>query len=325
VNDNNTQMINNLRLEIENDFGWIWSEAEDIDFGLDRNSELPNQGPNVSYVKNNGPSFAAFQGAEPGQINAAPITNDPSEFGNNTLGTFTFSATAFTAASPITVNSSITALNGVTFTAAHAAPGDYLPVTFSDGRIAYFPFTVSGSTAFQVLTLGGVTVATTATAGGLATGAPLGLASGSVWTTQAVGYTNVLDQTLPSEEVTIPLTFTVSVASVAGTEGTSALTAIGGVSLSTNAVAATGLAYGQMAGRNPNFNQGFLDRVKVFQNASAYTFMASSNPGVATVTSNLSGLTSLYGIHQYFYEVILPLKLIHDLFMSVIYRMQIPF
>jgi hypothetical protein len=312
-------MINNLRLEIENDFGWIWSEAEDIDFGLDRNSELPNQGPNVSYVKNNGPSFAAFQGAEPGQINAAPLTNDPNEFGNNTLGTFTFTYAAFT---PGTNTVNITALNGAATTGNSATGGSFFTVTFSDGRTAQVPYVSVVTTPGGVTNLGGVILQVSGSAANTVltvSGAPA-FTIGQTWTEQAVGYTNVLDQSLDAEQVTIPITFVAVSATTAG------VTAIGGHTLiAAGETGAQGLAYGQISGRNPNFNQGFLDRVKIFQNASAYTFMASPNPGVATVTSNLSGLTSLYGIHQYFYEAILPLKLIHDLFMSVIYRMQIPF
>src|ERR1700722_12928125 len=303
-------MINNVRLEIENDFGWLWSEAQDLDYGLDGNSALPNQGPNVSYAKLNGPSFAAFQGAEPGAINAAPITNDPNEFGNNTLGTFTFSATAFTAATPITVNSAITNFDGVALTGTDA--NGYFAVTFSDGRIAYFPYTTGAGGV--VATIGGVPVSTGVTTG-LAPWAPLGLIAGATWVTQAVGWTNVLDQTLPSEEATIPLTFTVSVASTGGAAGTSALTAIGGVSLATNAVNAVGTSYGQIAGRNPNFNKGFLDRVTILQNASVYNFLAPNTP------STVSNVSYPNGGHQFFYEAILPCKLIHDFLMQLNFPM----
>jgi hypothetical protein len=299
-------MINNLRLEIENDFGWLWSESQDLDYALDGNMALPNQGPNASYAKNNGPAFAAFQGAEPGALNFAPLTNDPNEFGNNTLGTFTFSATAYTPASPITVNSEITNLDGVALTGTDAA--GYFAVNFSDGRIGYVPYTTGAGGV--VATLGGVPVSTGVTSG-LATGAPLGLIAGQTWTTQAVGWTNVLDSSIDAEEVTIPLTFTVSVAATGGAAGTSALTSLGGVSLATNQVAVQGAAYGQISGRNPNFNKGFLDRVNILQNGSVYNFIAPGN------TSTVSNVLYANGGHQFFYEAILPCKLMHDLMMQL--------
>lgn len=297
VNDNNTQMINNLRLEVENDLGWIWSEGQDLDFGLDGNSMLPNQGNVSNTSKLNGPSFQAYQGLEPGAVNFAPMVNDLNEFGNNTPGTFTVTYGAFT---PGTTNPGITALNGAAI-AVSATSNTWFVVLMPDGRIAYIPYT-SGTTF--VSSIGGVTVGN-GTSNAVITVSVPGLAAGVVYTIQAVGWTNVLDQSLPSEEVTIPISFT-------GVSGTTAVvTSIGGQPLAAaGATAQVLFAYGQIAGRNPNFNRGFLDRVTVFQNGSSYVYTA---PGATTP----GGQVATFGGHTFFYEAIIPLKQIHDFFMQL--------
>jgi hypothetical protein len=290
-------MINNLRLEIENDIGWIWSEGTDLDFALDSNFQLPAQ-TTVAYDDFHGPSFKAFQGVEPGAQNAFPLVNDASEFGNNTLGEFTFT---YTDTTPGSTNVVITAFNGV---ATSATTPNFFAITFQDGRIAYMPYT-NAATPFGVESIGGVTINSTGVTGGTAQ-PPSTLAVGSTYTLQAVGYTNVLSQTIDAEQVTIPITFQVI------TAGTQAVVInIGGVTLGTTGTAVPAAAYGQISGRNPNFNKGFLDRVTILQNASSYRPIATG------AISTLSGLTATFGGHQYFYVAILPLKTLHDFWMQL--------
>lgn len=290
VNDNYTQMINNLRLEIENDIGWIWSEGTDLDFALDSNFQLPAQ--NITAFDDfHGPSFKAFQGVEPGAQNAFPLVNDPSEFGNTTLGTFTFTNTA----SSTTTFLAVTGLNGGTDLTA-----GLFAVTFQDGRIAYFPYT--GAAGAAITTIGTNAVVLNS----IAVVPPVGLPVGGTWIEQAAGWTNVLNQPLASEVVTIPVQYTVITATVGATAGTAFTSALGGVNTTVNNAAVTANAYGQMAGRNPNFNKGFLDRVTILQNASSY------KPIAVNAVSTLSGATATFGGHQYFYVAILPLKTLHD-------------
>lgn len=300
VNDNYTQMINNLRLEIENDIGWIWSEGTDLDFALDSNFQLPAQ-TITSYDDFHGPSFQAFQGVEPGAANAFPIVNDPSEFGNNTLGTFTFGYGTIT--TPGTTNPVITSLNGIAATTTSAGE---IAITFSDGRVAYFPYTAVVTAPGGVTTLGGVTISGTGVGTAVSANILPAVATGSQFTLQAVGYTNVLNQPMVSEEVTIPITFQAVSATSAS------VVAIGGhVLIAAGETTATGFAYGQIAGRNPNFNKGFLDRVTILQNSSSYT------PIAVGAVSTLSGQTATFGGHQYRYVAILPLKCLHDFWMQL--------
>lgn len=296
VNDNYTQFINNLRLEIENDIGWIWSEGTDLDFALDSNFQLPAQ-TTATYDDFHGPSFQAFQGVEPGANNAFPLVNDASEFGNNTLGRFTMT---YTDATPGSSSPVITAFNSVATTTT--SPGLF-SVTFQDGRIAWFPYT-NTTTPFGVTSIGGVTIGSGVTGGTV--DPPSALLVGATYTLQAVGYTSVLNQPLDSEQVTIPLTFTVI---TAGTQAV--LTSVAGVVLGTTGTAQTFTAYGQTSGRNPNFNKGFLDRVTILQNSSTYTFLPIGT------ASTLSGNVNTFGIHQYRYVAILPLKCLHDFWMQL--------
>jgi hypothetical protein len=301
-NDTNTFMINNLRLEIENDLPWLWSEAQDLNYSLDRTAPLPDQNL-TSYSTLSGPSYAAFQGLEAGAMNGTPLTNDLNEFGNNTLGVFTFTYGSYTQASASPL---ITALNGTSTNAASGTNGSTFLVTFSDGRQAQIPFTSAGSTApGGVLTLGGVTISTTTANATLAvTGAPA-YTTGQTWVENAIGWTTVLDQSLVPEEVTIPIGF------IALSATTAAINSIGGHALiAAGETAVTGYAYGQLSGRNPNFNAGFLDRVTVFQNDAKYVNVAANGttPGGQTATN---------GADVWYYVARIPLKLLHDYWMQL--------
>ena len=294
-NDTNTAMINNLRLEIENDYGWLWSESQDLDYSLDRLNPLPAQNTTSYGSVLAGPAYAWFQGVENGAQNGAPITNDPSEFGNATLGAFTATYAAFT---PGTTNPGITAFNGTAITASTSA-GQFL-VTFPDGRIAYVPY-VSGTT--YVSSIGGVTVGN-GTSNAVLTVAIPGLVAGSTYTQQAVGFTNVLNQPIQAEEVTVPITFT----AVSAT--TVVVTSIGGVALTAAGTTSTLQAYGQNSGRNPGFNQGFLERVTVFQNDAIYT-------NVPAGTNTPGGQVNTNGADVWQYVARIPLKLLHDFWMQL--------
>ena len=98
----------------------------------------------------------------------------------------------------------------------------------------------------------------------------------------------------------LPLAFTGAV-----TAGNGVLTSFGGVSLLA-AGSGNAAVTAQLGGRNPNFNRGFLDRVTVFQNASRYVYTPSGTASPA------GSLTNAYGAHTYYYEAIIPLKLLHD-------------
>lgn len=308
-NDTNTFMINNLRLEVENDLGWLWSESQDLDYALDRNSMLPAQG-DTSYAKLAGPSYAAFQGVEAGALNGAPLTNDLDEFGNNTLGTLLFNVTVASVLTGTGTQPTLTfgqaQWNGNSATTVTA--GNFI-VTFSDGRIGYIPF--SGSTGFAAvsgLLTWTVGTGTNVLVGGISITNWLitteaAAASASVITVQAIGTTNVLNQPGVSEAITLPLTFTSSV-----TGGTYVLTGFGNATTAatTGGVALPALVYGQIAGRNPNFNRGFLDRVTVFQNDATYTNVAANG-----TTPNGQSAGSA-GADVWNYIARIPLKLLHD-------------
>jgi hypothetical protein len=305
VNDINTQFVNNIRLDVENDEGWIRTEGSYLDYSYDRFNLQPSQ--NSTYnsagyttTAQTSPCYWAPQGIETGNLANAPLVNDPNQYGNNTLGTFTMTYSSFTAGStPL-----ITAINGIAIDSAAGGTSSFT-AEMSDGRVAVFPYSVV-TAGNGVQSIGGVPIS------GLTTSTvppPLGLAVGATYTVQALGTTNVLDQPLDSELVTVPLTFTVITSNTGGsTAGTASLTGIGGVTLAlAGATAQQFNVYGQIAGLNPNANMGFLDRIVFLQNASEYVYTA---PG--TITPNLQ--TNPNGAHTYYYRCIIPLKLLHDFF-----------
>lgn len=313
-NDTNTFMINNLRLEVENDIGWLWSESQDIDYSLDRNSMLPAQG-NTSYAKLAGPSYAAFQGIESGAINGAPLTNDLDEFGNATLGAGLFNVTVASSLATTGTQPTLTFAAGQwTGNSTTVPTSGFLQFLFSDGRVATVAFNAPTGTATGVTAAGGVltinfaTLAAAFTIGGVdvfGVQTQTQASSGAVLVLQAVGSTNVLNQSFPSEEVSLPLVFTGS-----ATAGHYVLTNFGGSP--TNAIVANlgSGVYGQSAGRNPNFNQGFLDRVTVFQNDSVYTSIPAG-------TNTPNGQSNVFGADVWNYVARIPLKLLHDYWMQL--------
>lgn len=274
VNDNNTQMINNLRLEIEHNLPWVWSEGSELDYAYDCFTMLPaqdittNAGPTTGVQS--GYSFRAPQGIELGAINASPLTNDPNEFGGDTLTTFPFTATS----------SGVTAIGDQ----PSVLVGE-TRIRFSDGRYAYFPVTYTAAGTGTLTSIGGIALANYATL-------PNGFYSG-----QALGSTSVLANPIVGQLVTIPIIITVA-------SGVATFTNVGTIQVAvgsfTNAV-----AYSQMGGRNPNFNKGFLERITIFQNTSSYVY-------TPTGPSPNGNQTNSFGIHTFYYVATIPLKLLHD-------------
>lgn len=289
-NDINTQMINNLRLEIENDIGWVWTEGSELDYAYDQVNMVPSQnqnynlGPAGSTTVQQAVSYLAVQGQEPGQLFSTPITNDYNEFGNNVPAIFTFTGAS--------TGAGITVISG--FTAPGATLSGQVAVRFQDGRIGYFPYTTN-ATAGSFASFGGIPIEP---------GALITMPAGT-YTFQALGTSNVIDNPLQSEVVTVPINITTS-----GTAVTT-LNTFGGVTLTTTSTAyINGLANGQIGARNPNFNKGFLDRVTIFQNTSAYVYTASgTTPGLNP--------SNPFGTHTYYYTAIIPLKLMHDFWMQL--------
>lgn len=288
VNDVNTQMINNLRLKIENNFDWVHCEGSELDYGYDQYMMTPSQTVtnNVGLFTESqqSPSFAAAQGLEPGAINSAPLTNDPNEFGNNLLGSFSFT----------TSGTAITGINGVAFTAGSGTGGQAI-VTFPDGRLGSFPFTTSAGTPNLLTSFGGVLLTNY---GNLAAG---------TYTTQAIGNASNPNQLLVSEMITTPVVLTVS---GSAPTSTAVFASIGGLPIIATAGSYTVPVNGQIGGRNPNFNKGYLDRVTIFQNSSSYQYVSSGS----TVPS---GNTNTYGTHVYYYVCKVPLKMTHDFWMQL--------
>lgn len=282
ANDINTMFINNIRLVIENNFDWIHCQGSELDFGYDQFEMMPSTStannvgiPGSNYQTSN--SFKAPQGLEPGAVQNAPLTNDYNEFGNSQLGNFTF-----TLASNV-----LTQFNGVNLNATNGA----VTVHFPDGRVGVVPYTAASS----VLTsLGGITLANYATL-------PVGL-----YQVQAIGSTNVLNNTTASELITIPVVIN-STGSVASFNTIGGQLVIGPTADGTY----TAIANGQMGARNPNYNKGYKDRVTIFQNTSAYQYIT---PGT---TNPYSGAVNTNGTHVYWHTAKIPLALIHDLFNSL--------
>lgn len=312
VNDQYTQMINMVRLEVENDYGWVWSESQELDFGLDQAEMLPTSVA-VTYSGIKGPSYAAFQGLEPGALNGAPLTNDLNEFGNVMYGLLplnvtTASSSAGTGTLPVITFPQV----NWTGNSATAPNAGFLIGTFPDGRAFSVPFS-SGTTNFTA-SAGVLTWTPTAAAGASVIGGidlntiltnAQAVTAGLSFVVQAIGYTTVLNQPLQSETVTVPLGFTTTV-----TAGHFALTSIGTAPV-TAIANVNAAAQGQSGARNPNFNRGFLDRVTVFQNDASYT-----NVPVNT-QSPASKQTLVNGGHVWSYVAKVPLKLLHDFWLQL--------
>jgi len=295
INDQNTWWINNKRFEIEHDQTWMRSEGELIDYSYDRwqktapmqSSAIGNIGPNnangAAGVQST-PNFLAPQGIEPGAgVGNPPLCNDANMFGNNQLGSTTV---VFGGAGLFT------SIGGVTLGAA----GTFAtPWYFPDGRVGWLDVTTSAASTISVI--GGVTIGTVP-----AIALPAGASFPYVATFQAVGTTNVLNQPQVGELFTVPVQLTYTNAT------TATITGFGGqtfVALAT--VHAT--AYGQISGFNPNCNQGFLDRVTIFQNTATYQFIATGTTPNGQACPN--------GAHVFSYRSVVPAKFLHDMFMQM--------
>jgi hypothetical protein len=296
VNDVNTQFINNLRLRLENNFNWTYCEGSDLDFAYDRFPLLPSNttsatvlppgvpnagspaGPITGYQT--GPSFLAPQGIELGTIYNAPLTND-----YNKTGTALYGSLAI-----VVTGTVVTGIGGLTISTIVSASATYVAVTFTDGRVGYLAIGVSGG---GILTsIGDVTLA-----------AVTGTVTGTVITRQVVGYTQNLDNPNISEQFTVPLTITLGTGGIAAT----AFTTIGGIAVGTvGSGTYSGVAYGANGMPNPFQNQGFDERVTIFQNTSAYQYLPAG-----TVTPG--GQANVNGYHVYYHTAKIPLKYTHDL------------
>lgn len=311
VNDLNTQFINNIRLEVEHDEGWMRSDGPMLGYAYDRPNWMPSQSTAVDangYLSayQTTPSVKAFQGNESGNTNNAPLVNDPNQYGNNHFGSQSIAVTIAASVATPTQPTITFPVGAWTGNSATAPTEGNIFFNFDDGRVAVFPFSATtGATASAgVLTLTTGT-GTTLTVGGVNfsnQNALIGTAT-TVTTLQAVGSTSVLDQPLQSELVTIPLQWTVDTAGTA-----SVLTNFGGLATTATTTAGTTFCYGQIAGLNPNCNQGFLDRITLFQNSAEYQFIPAG-----TVTT-VGRQTNPNGAHLFYYRAIVPLKLLHDFF-----------
>lgn len=297
-NDQNTWWINNKRFELEQDMTWMRSEGELLDYAYDRwektvpmqSSTAGNIGPNnatgVAGIQST-PNFLAPQGIEPGAATGnPPLTNDANLFGNNQLGT---SSVIFGSSNSL-AGAYITSIGGV---ALGVSGTYYVPWNFPDGRTGYVQVTTGA--ASQILSIGGATLSPAPT-----------VAAAGTYTVQAVGTTNVLSQPQIGELFTVPIVLTYTNTTAA------TFTSIGGQAF----VASTTVhasAYGQISGFNPNCNQGFLDRVTIFQNTSTYVYQA----GGSSVVTPAGKQPNLNGAHIFYYRAVVPVKFLHDMFMQM--------
>lgn len=270
VNDVNTQFINNLRLKIENNFDWVHCEGSELDFGYDQFTMLPST-TTTTNLQQTGYQVGPSFLAPTGQALGA-INSAPITNDFNEFGNNQLGTFTVTVGT-----NAYTQFNGVNFIAA-----GQVSVTFPDGRIGSIPYTSSTTlTSFGGIVLADYTVAGT-------------------YNLQATGTTSVLNNPAAGEIFTVPVVIT-----------TGAWVSIGGVTqTNTNGTYNVIAANGQIGARNPNFNKGFLDRVTIFQNSSAYQYIA----GGSVVPS---GNTNTNGTHVYWTVAKIPLKLLHDFFLQL--------
>lgn len=329
VNDINTQFINNIRLEVEHDEGWMRSDGALLDYAYDRPNFIPSQNITADTFGYTGqsyqttPSVKAFQGlgvgalptptAGPPPLGGAPLTNDPNMYGNNHLAPMVAGMNVTVAAALTTtgVQPTLTFPAGSWIGNSASAPTEgYFVFEFDDGRFAYVPWAAAtGATAsagLLTLVLGTSTVVVIGGIDFTNTIIQAQAVSGASITLQAVGSTSVLNQPNVGELVQVPMVFT-----GAATAGHFVLTSLGGAALTTIVNGLSPQAYGQLSGLNPNANLGFKDRVTIFQNSGEYRFTA------AGTNTPVGGVTNPNGCHTYYYRAIVPLRLLHDFFQQL--------
>lgn len=296
-NDQNTWWINNKRFEIEHDATWMRSEGELLDYSYDRwQKNVPMQlattgniGPNNASGAGgtqSTPNFLAPQGIEPGAATGnPPLTNDANLFGNNQLGqtSIVYGSTGL-----------VTSIGGVTLSTASTTYAT--PWYFPDGRTGWLDVTTT-SVASTIGVIGGLTISPAPTIT-----LPSGASFPYVATYQAVGSTNVLGQPSVGELFTVPVQLTYTNAT------TATLSNIGGVPFVASS-SGQAVAYGQISGFNPNCNQGFLDRVTIFQNTATYQYLATGPTPGQQANPN--------GAHIFYYRAVVPVKFLHDMFMQM--------
>jgi hypothetical protein len=286
VNDQHTELINNLRLEVEHNLEWIYTQGEVLDCAYDAPC-TPDGSPLFSNLQTgsatqtlpgattgptstlNGPAYKAFQGLQPFATTPAyQVVNDPNEFAGTTYG----------AAFPIVVSGTggvISTIGGVAVTAS-ATISFY--VTAQNGEVGKFTFATNSTSniiAFQ--STAGVTTTTGTTASNWI---PATLQSSGLFVVQST-----LDDS-GTNFVLVPMFLTVQ------TNGTY-FSVIGGFSLGTASTSGNGLVNTTLmtGGRNPNFNNGFARRIAILQNTSGYSYTP------AGTLSPIGQQVNSYGCH----------------------------
>lgn len=325
VNDIYTQFINMIRLEVENNIGWLWSEGSQLGMGYDTVNPLPSwtttQYPNINNAmgSQSGTAYEAMQGIMYKNCNGSPITNDLNEFGPVKKGVFTISTLAWTIATdsfvPIVggpafpaeafTGFGITSINGTAVTQATvsgATANNFygagsIPVYFPDGETALVPYTTwahAANTQTYVTSINGTPLFSLATGGAVDTAAsfPLNNYVGDPSSRVSIGQIPFQTTVLGSPTMQVLTTLT-----------TLNINGAGAVAITNGAV----FVGAQTGARNPCHNKGFLDRVTVFQAAANYQFLAAP-------TATTGGQTNTLGYHIFGYTAIIPLRLIHDFF-----------
>lgn len=288
MNDINTHFINNIRLEVEHSIDWMNSEGSLLDFAYDKYLPIPstdtttNAGPLSGYQSSWG--YKAPQGLAIGALNSSPVTNDFNEFGELQYGKFTVTTTT---------GGVITGFNGTAVTVDTGANGT-ISVTFPNGSIGYIPYTLTSAGTGPVTSIGGVPL----------TAGSFGIVAGT-FTMEATGTSYDFNDPSKGNIITVPIGVTVTV-----TTGAVAINTIGGVAVGTTGTY-TIPVQDQPGNRNPNYNQGYKDRVTIFQNTSSYSYLASGNFPSGTAVAAGGG-------HLFYYVAVIPNKLIHDFWMQLV-------
>ena len=295
VNDQHTEMINNLRLEVEHNLDWVFTQGEVLDCGYDSPvnaytqsgfSKLQLGGTSGVNPTNStaatsvlaGPAYQSFQGLEPAaftngtQVNSPcyQLVNDPNEFGANSLG----------ASFPVVMSGTTLVPTSVGGTAYQSAGYTTFYVTAPNGQVSEFVFYSTAGAGFTGAYLGP----------GFVSGTPTLFSAAATYNVQSI-----LDVAGPNGVAT-PMFIQVAF-------NGAHVTSIGGFSLVATGTSGFALAnFPSTGGRNPNFNAGFARRVSILQNTSSYSYTP------AGTNSPLGQQTNAFGCHNVYYTAIIPLK-----------------
>lgn len=352
VNDINTMFINNLRLCVEHNFDWMDCEGSLLQFSYDRYQIQPNRYSqataggvypwNPNNIEQISYAYQAPQGTLGDALNFSPITNDLNTVGQYqlaasspvtiTAGVITAVARNYPHANPVTDNTNL--LSGTTTGIIYSA---YIPLYTPNGQTAYLHITYSstGTGPNAILEIGGVNLTT-----GVSTG--LVAATGG---TQYPGFASGLSNLITGTGLLyLEATATVSAFPTAiGNQGSSGtpvplsafggtcivplivwvnagtavtLVQVGGLNLYTgytNSVVGTAVATGSgnivgnllVGSESMQANIGFKQRVTHFQSQSLYQYTATT-----PLQNNVNS-------HMYSFNAQVPLKMVHDLSVSI--------